>query len=846
MSSDLSVSSVKTATLPAASKKKAKKGKKGGKQEVIEKTEIVAAQTDLSASKEVCDPNECFFKVKIYASNNPMQPIILCIPAKLLPDPIRSVFIREKSSALLQEATLSWQERIKKWRKAFECLVYEVETLEPLRIQGMKTIDFKKKYELTNIKEAINRQFGINESTPQKLTIRKQKVLESTNLEVKAQIDQIQYVDHEDVSSLLTSENGSIFFKEFPVIHLKLQDLKMGLSSVVNRFGSKLFPDEPMRLVWDSLAQLILKNYCIDEDAKKRLSGLLLDYWEGIHWSIYNYFQENCANELDRASLHLNEAINQLRNLRGFLESNNEEIILETIIKPLEEMQLPLVSFLEFGSQLQSPEGKGRFFNVFFESISQNLGDWCQRTVRLDASRKQIRKWLEARADILETYLKKLIPKESKFSHFLDDYTRIRKALLEQNWIAAYQEMSHFTDVLRQLCLPKNIIRVNFTIFPETMTREEYLYLRCFHFMKHLKLDFETIVKNGKLYNVMSEKAYEELRKSFKTLLLPVSKTEIAVKPFVEWAKQLNQNGYPEIFEALEGLQSCWSQLLGVKKEICSDGTLKEELEKLLKNVDAEEYANLSKDYLRVYDRVLPTFKQWESALQKINDRIRKTQDVTLLVLTDPTLPFIDVMYIYEQFIQLNDLFGELIKPITHFFNAFQKLICMDKTSFKVGKDEAITLSFTEEGSFTLNLFETDVAYFKNLAKQLEPLRQEQKAPVLEVEENCASSPAEISAVSTEQIDPQMDLKAKLDSVFQDNTKTRKIMKDVQQLLKEYRLPFTTKFGKGDHNKLYVNGRLIVFPEHKEWKPTTLRSIQKMFEQVLTLIDQQKTQEAVV
>lgn len=261
-----------------------------------------------------------------------------------------------------------------------------------------------------------------------------------------------------------------------------------------------------------------------------------------------------------------------------------------------------------------------------------------------------------------------------------------------------------------------------------------------------------------------------------------------------------------------------------------------------------------------------------------------------LLMLPHPGLPTIELEDLRSFFCSFNDYIIAEFKPLATFLNAFQQLICFDDPSLSKSfqKECEIGLQFTSEGSFTLCLFQTDEEYFTQLSIPIEEFRASpEKNIILEVEEIKVEEAVEKGSIET--VTPAIDepmkknasepiseeqrikrtprtsgrtratasrrkatqqkkhvetqpakpfphlplkepiqehLASSIEAIFQGETKSRKIEKQLVQLIKECNIPLRTQYGIGDHKKLYINGRPIILPAHREWKPGTARSIQ--------------------
>lgn len=717
--------------------------------------------------------------------------------------------------------------RLKKWRaKHYPTPVFEVITLRPLRISSMKTAEFKKKFDFGDLYSLLQ-SMGLKSNNTIELSDTNRN---HSKLAIKQPINPLTTIDPQHFIELISCGN----FEQSVQASELLTDLKKNLAKCITKYGSELSPYEPMYLIWDTLSQLVIKKHSLNELQKENCTLVMLEYWTKVRYSSYTFPLFGSTKNYEMATAFLNETIQLLKNLPSFLK---ERINFkhDKLCRELESVHSPLVNFFESLGQLKLEE-----LSIFFKELNDfndtRLNNLYECKINLNPSRRQIQEWLQKRLDCLILNLR-LNSANPDLQSLLIDCEEIKTAFQKQNWLDAYNKICALYRQIIELNKPKSVSLFNLAKgkIPFHLSRERMGFFRSFEYSKALYKEFLSVVSNGKLFNVVSEYAYEELQKSSKILEIPFSKKNILHTEFKVWTSDLSGVNYKEIFDTLQVMKQAWKELKVIQAKFSPDGNIQKSLQILFQELDSQNYSELMHVYSKLSQEIKNPQDSWVQQLKILNQSIDKLQDHCILMLMDPQLPKIDLRILQSQFQLFNHRLAELIKPTTSFLNAFQQLICIDPASLKgvsEGSNE-IFLRFTDEGAFTLNLFETGDTYFSSLQTQLEQIRKFDNEPlIVEIEEEYSESvPSDDKEISSSKtIEDEQSQTKKLtedvEKIFQGNTKTRRIKKELIQLLKDYDINFNAKFGKGDHNKLYINGIPIVLPEHKEWKPGTLKSIQ--------------------
>lgn len=647
-----------------------------------------------------------------------------------------------------------------------------------------------------------------------------------SRLAIKEETDPQSMIEGYEVCRFVNSDDKAVCLQNQTNVLKLFIDFKKNLCNHVNLYGSSLPPHESIYLIWDTLAQLIISNQKLDENLKEKYSIVIFEYWDNISLLISKAVYEGLTYNHELSDECLKNALNQLSDITNFLKSQTN--LDEQIINQLKKTQAPLQQVLKSVQKL-SLEEKEIFFIQYFDFQSSTLANLAERHLYMDTSKKSLQIWLISRSSILEIHFKMLI-QEGLFSfEYLNLCSETTKSLKEQNWLKAYEYINTLLEKIAEVNVfeIREIRSVNEIRRVPEWTAKVNKTNRGLKFASALLEDFKQIISQGNLYNVVSEVAYESLHKSY-TALSPLSKNDSMIPEFELWIKTLKKEKFSDVQDVLKDLQHSWVKLKKIQEDLLSNKKIKDSFNILFKNIENENYQHLIEDYSSLAYH-LP-IKDWENELRQLNLNIKKLQDFCILIFTDPKSSKIDLNLLQKQFKLFNNRLKELIITPTKVLNSFQQLISMNHDEVKkYSRSTTIELHRFEEDSFTLNLFQTKKSYFDTLSEQLSKIQFETQDTNFEIEIITDEKTEKEDSLTSEDMGQPLNpdlMTDKVTEIFQEHTKTRKIIKSLKSLFKEYNLLFNTQFGKGDHNKLYVNGIPIVLPEHKEWKPGTLHSIQ--------------------
>ena len=739
-------------------------------------------------------------------------------------------------------------------KKENGCPVYEVTSLFPLKIRNMRSADFYS-YFGSSLKDLIFEHLGVSLFNQTKVTVESQNHEQQSSLKVIANCKSpgTQALDKDDSTKLLAIEDNQLRIKKMTIlgcIRFAFDHLKIDLAKAVSQHGTNISPYEPMRTLWDVLSIAIIHEASNNPKEIVALTKIVLEHWEEIFYLLRNVMDEGITHNPELVTSNLTAIIKQCMGLRESLEqvmekSNSKA---QKSIGLIENIHLPLMKILHTANSLEDDEDRSEVCQKLCDFLNQTLGDWSTCRVYMDNSKRVLQNWLLTRTNTIEIYFSMIESPSTEISGFYKSTQSITEAFKEHNWLAAYQQMNSLIDQMKVYTTPTSYLfypspHKGETIVLANITRGETQIIRIYQFVRALRNDFKTMITDGKLFQIFSEVAFKELKVSYDTIKTPLNKKEGMGKSLFNWAGKLSRVGYSELQDVIREMKETWTLLKDVREQVRGSKDLEASLSSLFEIIQSDKLEDLLKQNSEVFQQLVEPLQRWEDGLRQINQCIIKIQQYALLIVNDPSLPTINLEELQNEFNAFNERLEELIKPTTIFFNAYRHLICIKQNSSPSNSQPQssgqIDLDFTKEGTFTLYLFETDSSIFSAIENQRQLLNQIDGTATFEVEEEAngvdldsvtvteieeAQQPKTL--LSSEQNEAPSTLTDQLQQIFQHNTKTRKIKRELKDLLRQVDVPFSTCFGKGDHNKLYVNGIPIVLPEHREWKPGTGRSIQ--------------------
>jgi hypothetical protein len=740
------------------------------------------------------------------------------IPYSEFPEKFQNILVERLEENDIKESIIPIQKRLPSLRKKFGVPFFVVKSIDPMIIEKYSNLQFRQTYKKKLIdyrEEILNKE--MNESQHKTLiTSKGHEDVVNSKLELQEKKIEIQALKsvEEKMLYLLNTKISPIFFS-----------FKNELSEKINSFGQELFPNESLRLIMVSLTQLIIRNS--SSEHKDLYAQHLLQYWEDINWSIQLFFQtvvqENFSEEI---RLHLKNAIRQLDDMESYLQEKNV-IKDKKLIKNLKEINSPYRKMLISALKLKDHREFVYFVIKFGEFQNQSLSDWSDLKLYLSDSQRHLCNWLDFRALTLKHYMKiisSLKLDQTSSIRILSEV--IQTSLKNRDWMALYQNLKDHYDEVSSIYEEPDPITVELLdticLIKKIEDRNQHT-INCYTSVVHYLLtDFETILVESKLFQPISEVAYETLEKNF-NLILKSKEIKIDFEnPLNKWAKDLKGKEYPELSEVLEEFLNSLICLQIICTSLKDSIELKNALSSIFEQIKSENFNEFLPTYTKTFNLLLGSQEEWKNALKQLNQSIKKTQDISFFMLSVPYLSKIKLLEIQKQFQIFNDQIDELLKPAALFFTAFQQLINME--------DKPNELKQTNNDILTVNFFETDSANFETLKKQLVEIEiNETFETTLEPPKNDSLinvSDSKIMVGPSKKSSPKNDgddyFDLSVNEIF-NNTKTRKIKQNLKKLLNDHSIDFSMN---KDDTKLKIEGSFsIKLPKYKEWSPVILQSV---------------------
>lgn len=790
-----------------------------------------------SALQKIPDYSQIFYKA-IYENER----IVFSIPFSLLPHKIPTITLED-----IEHSQLSTHERMKATKeKCHGFRVFTVLCIEPLKILGSTKGISNTRF----IYEIFKTNPLMSLIHPSTTPLDTHPIQIKSNARLPAGIHTTPIKNTHPILEDLRGEkqeNIEVAKKENREIIAQLSLLKKELSAIVNTWGLELSPNEPVRLIWDSLSLLAVQSKIADAE-KTQYSQALLEYWESIQWSISSLLSAGATQNYSAADQYITDIYIRLSGFRLFLQSKKIKFNIE-LCEQIEGLQKPLLNFFSFSRNIQTCSSKNLFYKEFHCFMSSLLSQWCLVEMNIGNLKEQVQRWMTFRLESLEIYLSMNSKAEEYVSKALCQ--TIKEGVSQENWLLVYEKINQLMNDLHAYCKKNRTREWDTNGFP-TITKGKFIDARCVQWIHAILNDFNCIISNQNFHTI-SQGVLKELRTKNKLLTTTLDLPQIH-QAFSAWTLQLEQKGQCILKDYLESMQKTFASLKNIRESIGHSADIQSALQTLFNLIDSKQLSDLNEIYFKTAQKLEHFYHTWKTQLGAINSLIRQMQDLTILLLFDLNLPSLELRHVKLQFEKFNQSTEQLIKPVMIFFNAFHQLISLDPKSLKglSKQNKNISLCF-EDPTFSLCLFQSDDQYFDELTTKIAYLRlQKNEELIVSLEKqaideslpppvNPHPTPIKKQKTLTKPTAPPItldkshqltDFYENVQQVFKE-TKVRKIFTGIQQLISNYHSTLESAHGKGDHFKLFINDLLIVLPAKKEWKPGTLHSIKKRVEQTL-------------
>ncbi len=591
---------------------------------------------------------------------------------------------------------------------------------------------------------------------------------------------------------------------------LSVETYKNTVKELINEFGSQISPNESMELIFDSLAQAIVKRAQISEEDKSKLTCKMLEFFEDVYWRLTQ------LNNNDTALLTSSILLKKISQIDAITKPFGDESLSRDIKKLME----PWKAVLEYFQTL--PENQRKLFDGAFKAtFSMRLNDFSDCKVSLSKNKSLLNFWISNRVALIKQYIRFKNPEN--FIEAVDRLGEVEICLKNGQFAEAYTVLYVTVQSVQDRLL--TYARSSTT---NVLPIKEFYRYRINQMMMHALDDFKYITAQSKQYQLVSFGAFEEAYNQFhkvQQLQLPVENRALEL---TKWAQGVSKKGEAQLLTAFKKFKKNLNDLQGVVKTIQSNKEIATDLKKLEGEIQKANQKNIIENYVALSAKLKSSFDDWKKSLLKINSDVREIQGLCFLLALNPSMPEIDISVIQNEFREFNRCLKALIVPFTFFENAFNQMIVFDRKTVKeTSANPEIALRLSAAETLTISLFHTKHQEFNEMNAQISALRaklKEQNNLNFEIsvdlenveetipEDTNKNEEIPIAASSSEPINTMQD---EIAQVFS-GTKTRVIMNSLVDFMKKYNVPLVGKFGKGDHFKLYVNGIPFVIPTHKE------------------------------
>ncbi|MFI5342969.1 MAG: hypothetical protein ACHQUC_01985 [Chlamydiales bacterium] len=604
-----------------------------------------------------------------------------------------------------------------------------------------------------------------------------------------------------------------------------LENFELEIGGLINHFNEEIYPHQTIALMWNLLSHSVLRNYPIEESKRQSLSLSLIENWMNMLMSFMFLERHIRENGMESETVvYVNRTEEQFSKIENLIGDEFDAASRDKFSQIL----VPLRSIVRHLSTLTSSIEELKYFvkefgKLHFTPLHQLSKFSLSMLFKPEAHKNS----LIFRIVLLKGYF--TIPyminvpfdELKKLPAYCDQIT----GYIEQDdWLQVYKEIVDLTN--RLLMIRDHYKEVStssagtlyssemVTSFMTSISANIYAYVGL-----GLILDFEFLVSNGHLLSVVSKEAKNKMRESYSNMMTqtpPKIKTVLGL-----WLKQVA--AFDESFMAeWKGFYQSWDKLRMIKRKLKSNAPLSEKLEQLNQLINKESYSELTDIYFHITKEMADPVKEWKEQLNQLSQHIEKIQLTLLILLYHPQVPRIAVSDLKQGFSELNQEIINLVKPVTEFMDAFQKLICMGAPSSASSSNstDAQQWLLTRKARFKVALFSEDPAYFQELERELNPTPTSSKETPFESRQDFATSS------STQPIPLPSQIVASIHEIFS-QTKTNKIECNLIQLFNEQGVDYKVEWGKGSHRKLYIedHGIPIILPLDREWKPALKRGI---------------------
>lgn len=597
----------------------------------------------------------------------------------------------------------------------------------------------------------------------------------------------------------------------------------------------ELSPRTYLRVWGVKIPFALIRRYCKDPEERLKAIKIVLNGWIGVERSLVNaHHQLYVAGNLTRSKEEIQQEVMLLEEMLNELTVQGAK----KIAISLRRFTQPLISYLRLFLDLESPPAMGYWFIRYRSFVDSLIYEVCNFKVELGLSLSVFKTFITNTLEEMESYVKMVCPGLEPLTYFepehLDAITHESVSLISleeicqelqllavnEDWISLGKRGSawyHRVDLYINIFEPMKPMESSLKgeVILTNAYSDDMHKRRCFCLsLRDLVETVRNLLYDPSLFKAVTQESLQDLGEGLKTLEQTLAFPSEQLSPIKQWAFELKGQEIPLLAEALADLQKAWMWFRAEFPSLLSDED-KENVHLVLQIAGSNqvELAVVLAGQLR--RDLLPKKRLWMEKLRELNLLLQKVQEVAFLIQTDQELPKLDLEMMRNQFEVLNSRLKMLLLPAIQIFTSIDRFLKLQPSQSE--HEEKILASFVEE-EIVVKLLSHDTEVFKQFGALLKKKNQEKKdiPPKLEAHFLLPEKPPVALPLVQESQSPET-ISEKIETLFE-QTKTYKIVSGLVAILKESKIHYDAKWGKG-HLKVYINGELISLPTHKEWAP---------------------------
>jgi hypothetical protein len=374
----------------------------------------------------------------------------------------------------------------------------------------------------------------------------------------------------------------------------------------------------------------------------------------------------------------------------------------------------------------------------------------------------------------------------------------IKSFIKQGEWNHAHGLMYTFNMTykgLSALILPT----MNFIHFSKHIDIEQFKKIWQGRLFRSISQSFINICLKSHAYGLFEPAVYLDFKYVYELAKVPFYPEHL--EPLIKQLHELNKHGYPGPLDAFNTLNLQKDAMQHVYHSILMKGS---PLSNLIEQYEQQKPWKLHYEEARI--DLLKGIIEFKKNLILIHKTVECIQIILAWAILNPDLPPIDKKSLQKQFDLLNqdskNYAEHILKIATKFYDLFPGIKLTER---KIASQIEDLKQQAEDCQHYLKPF---IPLSEVIEKYTPPYQKMRQAWFEKTKDNQIALIREMLKTSFEE------------------TKTSKVVMDLEALLNSLQLSYRWEWGVGDHKKLYIGQQPpIVFPQHKEWKKGTAQSI---------------------